>query len=476
MQRIGCLTPLGLIAGAVASALVAGVALISGGAMFSPGPLSAVAGDAVPLGGVSSHAELGDCTACHAAPWDSATMADRCLACHTDIQAQLRDPQSLHGALPETAGARVCRACHTEHKGAQASLTSLDERTFPHDRLGFSLAAHRTLKNGQPFTCADCHVKRLSQLDPAQCETCHTSYQADFVAGHVNDFGKDCQSCHDGVDRFAKARFDHNTLVFALADKHIGVKCSRCHVGARTLADLKRAPQACAGCHGKDDPHKGAFGTDCAKCHTPEDWKKATFDHNLSVFKLTGKHAGVACDKCHVNNVFKGTPQACVDCHRKDDAHKGAFGTDCAKCHTPEDWKKATFDHNLAAFKLTGAHVKVACDKCHVNNVFKGTPKACAACHPEPDVHKGAFGTDCAQCHTTTTWQGATFKHTFPLDHGEQGAQPCSRCHTPPNYRAYTCYNCHEHDPARIAGKHREEGIAQFDDCVRCHPTGRGGD
>jgi hypothetical protein len=455
---------------------VASVALISGGAMFSPGPLSAVAGDALPLGGVKSHAELRDCMACHAAPWDIATMADRCLTCHTDIQAQLRDPQSLHGALPDPSGARACRACHTEHKGAQASLTSLDERSFPHDRLGFSLAAHRTKKSGQPFACADCHAKRLSQFDLAQCETCHRTYQADFVVSHISDFGKDCLSCHDGVDRFAKARFDHNAFAFALVGKHIGVKCSQCHANARTLADLKGAPQACAGCHTKDDAHKGAFGTNCAQCHTPEDWKKATFDHNLAAFKLTGKHANVACDKCHVNNVFKGTPQACAGCHSKDDAHKGVFGTDCAKCHTPEDWKQATFDHNLPVFKLTGAHVKVACDKCHVNNVFKGTPQTCAACHPEPDVHKGAFGTDCAQCHTTTTWQGATFNHAFPLNHGRQGTQPCARCHTPPNYRAYTCYNCHEHDPARIASRHRGEGIAQFDDCVRCHPTGRGGD
>jgi membrane-bound lytic murein transglycosylase len=135
-----------------------------------------------------------------------------------------------------------------------------------------------------------------------------------------------------------------------------------------------------------------------------------------------GQHQTVECEKCHVNNVFKGIPQTCAACHQKDDPHNGAFGTDCAQCHNPSDWKDAKFDHNLAAFKLTGAHVNVPCAKCHANGVFKGTPQACVSCHAEPQQHPGAFGIDCAQCHTTQTWQGATFDHVFPLNHGGAAA------------------------------------------------------
>ena len=145
---------------------------------------------------------------------------------------------------------------------------------------------------------------------------------------------------------------------------------------------------------------------------------------------------------------------------------------------TPSDWKDAKFDHNLAAFKLTGAHVNVPCEKCHVNGVFKGTPQTCVSCHAEPQEHLGAFGTDCAQCHTTQTWQGATFDHVFPLNHGEGGNIACQTCHTTTNFKEYTCYGCHDHDPARIQAQHLEEGISDFQDCVRCHDRGQreGGD
>jgi hypothetical protein len=39
--------------------------------------------------------------------------------------------------------------------------------------------------------------------------------------------------------------------------------------------------------------------------------------------------------------------------------------------------------------------------------------------------------------------------------------------------RTYGCYGCHEHEPAEIEHKHLEEGIADFGNCVNCHPTGR---
>src|SRR5512136_3120942 len=141
MQRLGCLTPLGLIAGLITVLIVAGVALAGQAAMFSPGALNARAEDGQVLGGVKSHAELvGNCTACHVDPWSSAVMASRCLSCHTDVRAQLNDPNSLHGALPDVM---VCRACHPEHNGANAALTRVASNRFPHDRLKFKLTAHQ---------------------------------------------------------------------------------------------------------------------------------------------------------------------------------------------------------------------------------------------------------------------------------------------------------------------------------------------
>ena len=171
MRRVGCLTPLGLLAALITLAIVGGVALTSEAAMFSPGALSAHAEAGQTLGGVKSHAELaGDCTACHVDPWSSAVMGSRCLSCHTDVRAQLNDPNSLHSVLSDV---KVCRACHPEHNGADASLTRVSPNNFPHDRLKFTLAAHQTMSSGQPFTCADCHGDNVAGFNRARCETCH---------------------------------------------------------------------------------------------------------------------------------------------------------------------------------------------------------------------------------------------------------------------------------------------------------------
>jgi hypothetical protein len=118
----------------------------------------------------------------------------------------------------------------------------------------------------------------------------------------------------------------------------------------------------------------------------------------------------------------------------------------------------------------------VTCQACHAGQVYKGTPRTCASCHAEPASHKGTFGTDCARCHTTSTWAGATFRHTFPLHHGrgKRESSTCATCHATANdFRTYTCYGCHKHQPAGIERKHRNLRRAELQNCVRCHPTGR---
>jgi hypothetical protein len=538
-KRLGCLSRGGVIAGLLTALVIVAVMLVRGGRLFSPGPLNAQAGD-LSLGGVHSHAEIGGrCAACHAAPWSSELMSDRCLACHADVNLQLQDPSSLHGALGVQPGRRACFHCHPEHHGATAQLSVVDARTFPHDATGYSLQGHATRANDDPFACVDCHGAGLASFDVATCAGCHRGLDAAYIQDHVAAFGTGCLACHDGIDTYGPG-FDHNAVRFALVGKHASLSCADCHGGAHLIADLQATPQDCFACHQQDDAHDGQFGQDCAACHTAVDWQQATFDHNQTAFPLVGKHVDVACNRCHVDNVFQGTPQDCFACHQQDDAHDGQFGQDCAACHTAVDWQQATFDHNQTAFPLVGKHVDVACNRCHVDNVFQGTPQDCAACHQQDDAHDGQFGQDCAACHTAVDWQQATFDHsqtafpltgahlqvectqchadnvfkgtptrcaschdepayhaglfsadcaschgtdawsparfdgphTFPIDHGERGPSPCQTCH-PDELSAYTCYGCHEHQPASIAAEHREEGITDLQDCVRCHPTGR---
>ena len=472
MKLPGFLTPLGILAGALTLLLLAGLIVTGSWQIFSPGPLSAANPTGAVLGGVSSHAALGaNCAACHTAPWSNQNMAERCRACHTQIATQLADPNSLHGMLQ----ANNCRDCHSEHGGPQASLTQVKTLVVNHEKFTFSLARHQTAADQQPFRCADCHTESLTRFDPARCESCHRSYQADFVSTHVRDYGANCRACHDGTDTFSKDTFDHNRTAYPLTGQHAAAPCSACHPQVTGLAGFKQAPVNCEGCHQKDNKHPANFGTDCARCHNTAGWQTEIFDHNLSSYKLTGKHLDVTCQQCHVNNVYRGTPQTCVACHVQDDPHSIMLGTNCETCHTTQDWKQTTFDHNKnTSYRLTGKHAQAACTACHANNIYRGTSQTCISCHAKDDTHRGTFGADCAACHDTNAWKPPTFQHIFPLDHGGKGIIACTTCHTVPNnYRAYTCYSCHK--PADIQRLHFFVRLVGNDiaNCVRCHPTGR---
>ena len=232
-NRLGFWSPLGLLVSAAALVGLVAWTLTQGPVLFSPGPLNAVA-TAQTLGGVSTHAQLaGNCGGCHTAPWSSQTMADRCVVCHQDVSVEIRNHSGLHGGLLAGNSTSGCRGCHTEHKGAAASLTD----------------------------------------------------------------------------------FDHNKFAFKLTGKHTTVPCAKCHAQGATLGELQQTPQDCYSCHAKDDTHKGAFGKECSQCHTTDNWTNANFDHSKSNFPLTGAHAQVKCDQCHKNGVFKGTPTDCVACH-----------------------------------------------------------------------------------------------------------------------------------------------------------------
>src|SRR5712672_2462577 len=39
------------------------------------------------------------------------------------------------------------------------------------------------------------------------------------------------------------------------------------------------------------------------------------------------------------------------------------------------------FDHLSTGFELDGVHRDLPCESCHLNAVFKGTPRDCGTCH-----------------------------------------------------------------------------------------------
>jgi hypothetical protein len=92
---------------------------------------------------------------------------------------------------------------------------------------------------------------------------------------------------------------------------------------------------------------------------------------------------------------------------------------------------RTPFDHLTTGFELLGQHRDLPCESCHVNAIFKGTPKDCAACHgvgtavraPGKPVSHILTSDRCEACHTPVAWNPAV-----NFDHAEvRGA--CSSCH-----------------------------------------------
>ncbi len=488
-KNFGCLSIPAIFSALITLLVIAGAVYAKGGSLFSAGALNAESGEEM-LGGVASHAEVGgECKVCHTAPWEAATMADRCVVCHTEISAELNTNNGLHGIflqaqtsssgfqIPVTVSLNLfgasqatplkCLACHPEHRGAHAALVEMDLSDFPHDKLNFSLHSHQQKTDGKSFACADCHAGEYdAPFETSNCVDCHFAMQADFTQAHALDFGMDCLNCHDGLETLG-SNFDHGLVPFQLTGMHTQTACSKCHLNARTVADLQSAPKDCFSCHKQDDKHNGQLGESCAACHSTAGWDQVTIDHSLFAFPLTGAHVKTECESCHQNDIYKGTPQDCNSCHQKDETHEGRFGTDCAACHSTDAWKPAKFDHNLAAFKLTGSHVSVTCESCHQNDVFRGTPQDCFSCHRNDDKHNGQFGTDCATCHNTSTWTGAVFDHNlaaFKLT-GAHINTACTNCHQNGVFKGtpQDCNSCHRSDD-----KHN----GQFGtNCASCHTT-----
>jgi hypothetical protein len=119
----------------------------------------------------------------------------------------------------------------------------------------------------------------------------------------------------------------------------------------------------------------------------------------------------VACKECHLTPRYKDAPSDCYSCHKKDDKHKLVFGVKCDSCHNARAWGLWDYDHaKRARFVLDGGHAKLACERCHTKPAPSGKASAqvgdtCVACHRRDDVHDGAFGATCEQCHFTDRWR-----------------------------------------------------------------------
>lgn len=218
------------------------------------------------------------------------------------------------------------------------------------------------------------------------------------------------------------------------------------------------------------------------------------FDHANTGFELSGGHKFAACESCHVNGQFAGTPRQCVDCH----SINGRFNAtpkpiehiytseQCDACHTVAVWN--------AVPRVDHAEVFGTCVGCHNNNIASGKPidhirasDDCESCHSgvlswlpvsASQVDHDAIPNvdDCFSCHNDFIAPGK-MQHPDHID----VLNDCGGCHT--NFNAWApvpassvdhslinnvdnCISCHVEDRA-AAVNHPDTTI----NCGACHTT-----
>ncbi len=250
----------------------------------------------------------------------------------------------------------------------------------------------------------------FSQISPGELSSAHA-----HLEGLTN-----CTKCH------------------VLGEKETTSKCLECHSEIKNLISRKKGYHASSEVNGKK----------CAECHGEHfgrDFKMIRFDdkkfnHQLSGYKLEGKHATIKCADCHKAEFIKtkisqkkgdsylGLGTECLSCHK--DFHQNTLSANCISCHDFNAFRPAPkFNHSKTKFALAGKHKTVSCEKCHKTEekngqkfqVFKGVEFAsCTNCHE--DIHQNKFGNDCLKCHTVFSFREvkslSSFNHDktdFPL-------------------------------------------------------------
>ena len=245
----------------------------------------------------------------------------------------------------------------------------------------------------------------------------------------------------------------------------------------RLLDGHRELANRCTACH---EPLVGVTVERCTACHAPAESglrgsKGGELEHaRPAVQGLHQRNQDHACMECHAEHAGRlgqaaaarfthqrlpeDIRQDCAACHGgqepADELHRKA-GSACAHCHGLDAWTPATFDHSTLSRTES-------CQSCHAKD------------RPVDELHRNlAADGACDACHATQAWRPARYDHAryFRFD-GHHPAH-CADCHEPgKGYESYSCTGCHAHRPARMAAEHREEGIANWQNCVRCHRSG----
>lgn len=464
--------------------LAALVLSFNGLAQISPGDLAKV----------HAHLEgMANCTQCHTL--GDKVSNDKCLDCHKEIQARIKEAKGFHSSLKVKG--KNCVICHSDHYGRNFDIVHLQKDKFDHADTGYKLEGKHAKRE-----CLECHKnenikdvelkkKKETFLGLSdQCAACHEDF-------HQKTLSQNCLNCHSYDTFKTPSKFDHSKAKFQLKGKHSDVTCEKCHFksnrNGKSFQQFSGLQfQNCVNCH--KDPHENKFGQNCKECHTEVSFKTlrntgAQFDHSKTGFPLVGRHLQLACKLCHkVSITAPVAHEKCSNCHK--DYHNGQFRKnekiiDCDECHNENGFSQFSFSiekHNQSKFRLEGSHVATPCFECHKKGKewsFRGIGEKCLDCHP--DIHQNLIDAKyypakrCENCHQPKSWSEINFDHqktSFALE-GKHALVSCRKCHfenksgTAINQKFNTltanCENCHR-DVHQAQFKENGEIV-----CVRCH-------
>ena len=174
----------------------------------------------------------------------------------------------------------------------------------------------------------------------------------------------------------------------------------------------------------------------------PQASVSSAFDHLTTAFPLEGAHQFAACESCHVDGQFAGTPLQCGGCHSQASRVRATFKhphhnltTDyCDACHSGSAWVPvARVDHAETLGTCSGCHdgdrtrgkpadhisAGEQCDDCHRTSLWSPVVRVdhfqvlgvCSSCHNgtiargQHAAHIPTGALECDACHGTTVWR-----------------------------------------------------------------------
>ena len=462
-----------------------------------------------------------DCQSCHLKDWQSAT-------------------NPPHAADPTDFPASNCQGCHVSFDSWSGATFGANHAAPP---ISFPLiAGHSNVPCTSCHIGNNYHLQiAATDCGNAGChlqDWNSTQTLGGSVPNHISSGFpiSQCSTCHNTTS-WANAIFDHSTTGFPLTNSHQMAPagkvtaCAQCHINNNYSLNIQPTDCGNAGCHlttwqTTNNPIHSTAGSvfapaNCSTCHDTITWTDNTFNHASTGWALTGNHqmapagAITSCTQCHVANNYNLTVTDCYNsgCHTADWNSTATLGGTvpnhvaanfptslCSTCHDTLLWADGKFDHSTTGWALTGGHIVPtagggvqACTDCHVNNNYSLTSAntACYGCHlaqwnstqtlggSVPNHISAGYPTTCDTCHTTSSWLGATFNHTyFPIPHH---GSVCNDCHqVSSNYASFTCINCHTttaHQQTQTVNQH--QGVSGFaygpTTCYSCHKNGGGG-